>query len=242
MIHWSVSFGSQTSCVSPVRIGTYVAVDDRGMDIKEQVMKVGLNHILGVIAVYARCRKCSRCLKARKAQWICRTIHEVDFWPVSRFVTLTAGGQARGFMEMEWNASGANGCNYDSLNVKDQKMLQKRVFHRYVGQFLKKLRGKIRKLAGLRYFLVIEEHKDGFPHAHLIISEITNSERGLTADIIKAAWWPNGFASVGIIQSAEAAYYVAKYLGKQSAGNRVRGSNSYGEPRRVVDSFLKKMN
>lgn len=82
----------------------------------------------------------------------------------------------------------------------------------------------MRKKAPFRFLAVFERHKDGFPHLHLLIHE---QGQPLTKSAIQAEW-RLGFSQCKLVdQGPKAAFYVAKYLGKDAA-TRIRASVRYG--------------
>lgn len=85
---------------------------------------------------------------------------------------------------------------------------------------------RVRKNSGaaLRTMCVAEAHRDGFPHAHLLMHERLGG--GFTAERQLRTAWRWGFAQAKLAESRHA-NYIAKYLTK-SALARVRASISYG--------------
>lgn len=82
---------------------------------------------------------------------------------------------------------------------------------------------KMRK-SGLkfRYVLVAEKHKDGFPHAHMLIHEVDSPITKRTLE----SFWNWGFTKFLLAESRHPSY-LTKYLTK-SAIARVRASLHYG--------------
>lgn len=75
----------------------------------------------------------------------------------------------------------------------------------------------------LRFLLVYEAHKDGFPHLHALIHE--QGEVVTKRELQKQ--WPYGFTTVKVCDVATS-HYVTKYLTK-SVRARVRASQRYGQ-------------
>jgi hypothetical protein len=81
-----------------------------------------------------------------------------------------------------------------------------------------------------RYLLVWEAHRDGFPHAHLLLHE--RPGQTLTKRRVQREW-KSGFSNCRLVVSQDpedihrSAAYVCKYIAK-SMLSRVRASRSYG--------------
>lgn len=89
---------------------------------------------------------------------------------------------------------------------------------------LTKMLKRIRKnYAAVRYLLVTERHKSGYPHWHMLIHE----EKQPVTYRQLASEWSFGFTNFKLLKDIEAAGYVAKYLSK-SMQARVRASIRYG--------------
>jgi len=84
---------------------------------------------------------------------------------------------------------------------------------------------RLRKNSGerLRYLAVVEAHKSGLPHWHILIHEMAGPIR--YADLKDT--WPLGFDAYKLVENPSAAGYVCKYLSKDMRA-RVRASLGYG--------------
>ena len=179
--------------------------------------------------VSVRCRKCQPCQDHRQRVWTARAIDEIAMAERSWFVTLTFRPDVRFTLECQAdNASRRRRAErLSDLNSTDRY----RAITAHAGQavtlWLKRLR-KVSK-AKLRYLLVTEAHKDGFPHFHLVLHQVSGT---VTKRDIEQAWRRNGFSHCRLIDrhDAKAAYYACKYLNK-SALTRVRASLRYGQMR-----------
>ena len=69
---------------------------------------------------------------------------------------------------------------------------------------------------------VVEAHKSGLPHVHLLVHDKGDTTYRRLTDT-----WPLGFAHAKLVEGTAASRYVAKYLAK-SALARVRASQGYG--------------
>lgn len=97
--------------------------------------------------------------------------------------------------------------------------------HNEISKEITKYFKRLRK-SGLkfRYVLVTEAHKDGYPHYHALVHEVS-------AQIPKQKLeeqWPFGFTTFRLVKDMKAAYYIAKYLAKD-ARTRIRASQGYGQ-------------
>lgn len=169
-----------------------------------------------------RCRKCPACLKARAALWRRRAVAECLDAQRTWFVTLTLD-PARQFycVNAARAALAEQGLQWDLLQPDDRFREQCKPLIREFQLFMKRLR---KGCKGLRYFLVVERHKSGDPHLHLLLHETLQPVRWKA---INAAWhW--GFHKSNLVDDARsAANYAAKYLTK-SAACRIRASVRYG--------------
>jgi len=161
------------------------------------------------IIIATACRKCEQCLINRRKLWSSRARQEVSTSNRTWFGTLTLNPHWRFIL------SARSG---------------KKDFHqsyREVGKECTKYFKRLRK-AGykFRYVLVMEAHKDGFPHVHLLIHE------GLSAIPKRElqSQWRLGYSSFKLVDKtdAKAAFYVTKYLSKD-ARTRIRASQKYGK-------------
>ena len=78
-----------------------------------------------------------------------------------------------------------------------------------------------------RYLYVLEAHKDGYPHVHMLVHEVSAQipKRALGAQ------WPYGFSSFKLVDDPRAASYITKYLVKDMR-SKIRASQKYG----VIDT------
>lgn len=97
-----------------------------------------------------------------------------------------------------------------------------RIALRELSPWMKRLRAVLVKANGtsVRFVAVVEHHKDGTPHVHVILHGSK-----MTSRHIKGARWPHGFVDMRRCDS-DAARYLAKYVAKEAV--RVRASNHYG--------------
>ena len=180
-----------------------------------------------VLELETRCRKCGPCLRYRAAQWRRRCETELKQSVRTWFVTLTLRPEEH--FKALCRASlrlAERGESFEALSADAQ--LGER--HLEIGPEVTKWLKRIRKQSGspIKYCLVVEAHKSGLPHYHLLISEL-DADRPLRAAVIKDQW-SLGFSDCRLVaKTDEAAHasYAAKYLSK-SAAARVRASKGYG--------------
>lgn len=170
------------------------------------------------VEMTVRCRKCEACLRFRASVWRNRAIAETAHAPRTWFLTLTLNPDNR--WRVDYLAS--KRCPEFSAPEK-----QFRLRHSVISAELTKYLKRVRKESGapLRYCLVAEAHKDGFPHYHLLVHE-TDLEKPVRHAVLSKQW-SMGYSNVKLVDDPRAAYYVAKYLNKSSDA-RVRASLDYG--------------
>lgn len=193
------------SCLSPIQITEMGGRSNRPM-----------------LDTYVRCRKCPPCLQAKRALWSARAAQAIALHPRTWLVTLTCTpaehfrllNQARlaairsGFQPEEWSPSQEFAARWSQLGSE-------------VTKWLKRVRDKG---ARFTYLQVVEAHKSGLPHVHLLMHELD----ALTYRSITETW-RLGFCHAKLVEGTDAARYVTKYLVK-SALARVRASQQYGQP------------
>lgn len=146
------------------------------------------------------CGKCVACLQARARQWAIRCVHESKSHTENCFITLT----------------------YDGARLPDNGSL----VVRHVQLFLKRLRKK-NKEKKIKYFHCGEYgRKFHRPHYHVLLfghafkdqifwKKINDNNLYISKELSDA--WQLGFASIGALTAASAAY-VARYVLKKKFG------------------------
>jgi len=180
------------------------------------------------------CRKCAGCRRAKQREWTARAIAELRVAARTWFVTFTFAPHNQA--AMLYRARVASKA-WASLSESEQ-------FHRVhlqgareVTLFIKRLKkarndelrkAKDRRRVKLRYMYVVEPHKSGLPHYHMLLHECWNG----TPDWVEVtkrqiqAQWVLGWSSCTLATKSRA-YYVCKYISKD-AQCRVRASLKYG--------------
>jgi hypothetical protein len=159
-------------------------------------------------------------LKVRQWRWVSAAAHEQAFAFNTWFITLT---YKPGFRAECFRSASA----MENRKQSSTKRLVRASGH-HVANYIKRLR---KSDLSLRYVCVPELHRDGFPHWHGLVHDLTGN---LTWERLTDEW-SAGFSVVKIVRDANAIRYVAKYLSKDRIG-RVRASRNYGAPRESVEA------
>lgn len=176
--------------------------------------------------MHVRCRKCRPCLQARRSFWIALALNEIEQAERTWFGTLTIRPDLQFAAEARVRARGL-------MSDTDEEIFGRVATEqgRLVTDYLKRLRKVVVARGGtLRYLLVTERHASGWPHFHLLVHEsVVNTVRKRDLD----SAWTAGFTQFRLVKGRSAAFYAAKYIGKDASG-RVRGSLAYGRRSRVA--------
>ena len=211
-VRWDVS----GRCLSPRTVEVWGRPD-------AQERRAGKSSIATIYDV--PCRRCEPCRKARAARWRYRAHVEMQGAWRTWFGTLTLSPDRRVFIEAAARAGLARrGTAWSDLDAEEQWQASVAVASAEVTKWLK----RIRKESGakLRFILVVEAHKSGDPHFHVLIHEqqadLQVGERTLRKQ------WRWGFSKFNLVHETKVARYVTKYLTK-SVLARVRASIRYGQ-------------
>lgn len=174
--------------------------------------------------MYVPCRKCNECLKHRARLWTARAVDELRLSNRTWFGTITLSPEAQ-YMALARarRAAFLGAVDFDALDAGEQFRLR----HEQIGVDLTKWLKRVRKNSGvpLRYLLVVEAHKSGLPHYHVLVHQV--GEGAITKRALQDAW-SLGFTQFKLVDGdPKTAFYVCKYLSK-SALARVRASAGYG--------------
>lgn len=188
------------------------------------------------VVLFVPCRRCRKCRYVRSVKLqeaIVDELRGANEHERTYFVTLTLRPREVG--KLWTDARIASGSAQPAF--KDLA----RALTRRLRLYLRRLRDRnARPLGGtLRYVAVVEPHRSGHPHCHLLITGT------LTSKHIRRAGWPAGFIHVRLVSSdpgsgsvGKAAWYVAKYILKSADAVVIR-SKLYGKPgRRLVGDKL----
>lgn len=161
------------------------------------------------IIIATPCRKCEMCLRNRQRLWAARARTEIKLATRTWFGTLTINPHWRFILS----------CRSGSRDFHQS--------YREVGKEVTKFFKRLRKAGHVfRYVVVMEAHKNGYPHVHLFIHEVSTAipKREMQSQ------WHLGYSSFKLVDGNDrkAASYVTKYLSKD-ARHRIRGSIKYGK-------------
>lgn len=160
----------------------------------------------------SRCRKCEACLEARRKLWTFRAYEECNKAPRNWWITFTLSPDKRHQFFLEGLKKNADFNRFESIHYAASKELT---------NYFKKVRKAGYKF---RYILVVEKHKDGDPHYHLIVHEVSGEEP-IPKRVIQSKW-QHGLSTVKLCDGHTAGY-LCKYLSKSMLA-RVRASKKYG--------------
>lgn len=175
--------------------------------------------------VKSRCRKCPSCLAHRRRLWSARASDELKAAHRTWFATLTVAPHERFVATLAASGLAENAGHGAWPTLAPETKFKYLVKH--LNQEIDRYFKRVRKTHSLRYLLVSESHKDGFPHFHALIHE---EALPLTKRLLESNWRV-GFSQFRLVDSADprSAFYVCKYLSKD-AQTRVRASRRYGQP------------
>lgn len=172
----------------------------------------------------ARCRKCEECLAHRSNLWSARAIAETRSSTRTWFGTITVAPEHRVKFSYAAQLRASRMCvAWGELSEAERFLRIANQVKPHLTLFLK----RVRKNSGpFRYLFVLEAHKDGFPHFHVLVHEHCSA---ITKRVLDGAW-KLGFTQFRLVDEGKTgpAFYVCKYLAK-SALARVRASQDYGQ-------------
>jgi hypothetical protein len=188
--------------------------------------------------IEAPCRQCRPCLKARAREWREKARFET-VWAADKgcrtwFVTLTLSPEERyraGVIASR-RTKLLRSEEIDGLSARRQFQALHNAVSPWITKWLKRVRKGLASEGEtpvrFRYLLIAEEHKDGFPHWHLLMHELYPSEP-LLKERMRREWFPrHGFTRFKVVANTDlATWYVTKYATKSSLA-RVRASVNYG--------------
>jgi len=225
---WDIS----ERCESPVQRHMHVSTYRRG-----DHYGTGSNRAVWV-ELWTRCRHCVACLRMRRKLWTARACQEMRRSKRTWMVTLT--------LRPEEHYRVLAALSREKRSEAEEFIARHEVIGKTITKYLKRVRAES---GSFRYLLVLEAHKSGLPHYHLLVHEGDNPLRWecLTEQ------WSVGYVQAVLVKDGDlyketyyehnkrrwrwttepgaqskVARYVAKYLAK-SVLARVRASQRYGD-------------
>lgn len=190
--------------------------------------RVGYKNTVGHIDLWGRCRVCEACTAQERALWTARATAEVRYCRGrSWFVTLTVRPLDRDWLEAQAiKSANERSVNWHELPPEQRRQRLFRAFYREVSLYLKRVREELRVKGRrrVRFLAVCEAHKDGFPHAHLLIHE--ESFADANERTLRKKWLLGHAKAVLVADARQAATYVTKYVTKSALV--IRASQKYG--------------
>lgn len=189
----------------------------------------------GMIAeLHTPCRQCEECLNGRRQLWAARALSEARGAARNWMGTLTLTPQHQFEALSRARAlADSNGDDFDAFAPGSQFGLRVAQVCPEVTRFLKRIREN--SSAPLRYLLVVEAHKSGEPHFHILLHEVS-IEHPVRKKILKASWLL-GFSDWKLLDNPEGSSYACKYLTKDAKA-RVRASIGYGSYEYPIENAL----
>jgi len=191
----------------------------------------GLTRCTLTVELTTRCRRCVWCLRRRANKWRLSARSELDqaagrswfgtltFRPEDRYRVLCTADRAASRRGLAWAA----------MEPADRF----RYLANAAGALVTKWLKRVRKETGVpfRYLLVVEAHKSGDPHFHVLLHE-QRAEEPLRKEVLQRQW-SHGFSKWNLVKDRATAGYVTKYLSKDMMA-RVRASVRYGKTRPIA--------
>lgn len=217
---WDVS----GDCESPVSVELYGRPSaDHTRRLRDIVVKRRTKHSL-MLDLQVPCRKCRKCRKRRSRMWAARACHEIREANRTWFGTFTLRPAAHYVMQARaLKRKSDRAIPIKELAPDDVIAAQSEEVAIEMTKYFKRVRKECGSRS-LRYLLVREDHKTGLPHYHALIHE--SGDVPIRHAVLEKNW-TLGFTKFKLLESEQAAFYVAKYLTK-SHGGRVRASLGYG--------------
>jgi len=188
---------------------------------------------MAVTHAKVRCRRCHTCQRHRRRLWMARAQDEIRMGYRTWFGTLTCRPEWHMMAQARASKAVRASCltEIEALPEADRFRYLLKEYKAELAKFFK----RVRKESGakLRYLLVVETHKSGLPHWHLLIHEATNMP--VRKETLERQW-ALGFSQWRLVDQADSRvpFYVCKYLTKSSE-SRLTASLRYGSPRIGAD-------
>lgn len=228
-VEWDIA----GSCERPHIRELYGRTDDSE---RRRAARLGKPAAGMIVEMHTPCRTCARCLEHRRRLWAARARSEARGAARSWLGTLTLTPQQQFLVLTKCRQDAAkNGDDFDEFPQGKQFTLRVAAIFPEITKFLKRVRNN--SAAPIRYLLVVEAHKSGDPHFHILLHEVDVKRPIVKNTVLKPAWlW--GFSDWKLVTDKRASY-ACKYLSKDSRA-RVRASIGYGSYEYPIENTLLK--
>lgn len=188
------------------------------------------------VMLQARCRKCGPCLDHRRRLWTARAIDELRASTRTWFGTLTVAPEHRFRLRLlaDRKCQSRRAEGLSELTAAEQFAAVAAECLSEAQRWLKRVRKQAR--VPLRYLLVVEAHKSGDPHLHILLHE----PGGPVRKQVLEDQWRTGFSHWRLVEGDGPAVYACKYLTK-SILTRVRASRRYGQPAAIAQVLTERL-
>lgn len=204
-------------CANPQIVTLY------GRDYADR-SRIGRPRQSRLLEISTKCRNCASCLKERRTMWQFRGIEEYGMSARTWFGTMTWSPEHRYVLEAQTRTRlTSGGTDFDRLPEGEKFDELAKSAGAHLTRMLKRIRSESE--APLRYLLVTEFHKSGFPHHHMLLHEV-EPDKPVRKELLHRQW-SYGFSSWKLADK-DSVSYVTKYLLKARVGVRVRASLAYG--------------
>lgn len=232
VITWNVARGCLTPRYIEVRGRSALATTRDGVRLAGNLHenpRPRMGHITNwqdppcTVEIFAKCRRCKPCLRARSQEWTYRAKVELRAAARTWFGTMTLRPSEHWLASCRWETAKA-GRTWAELSPAEQFQAEHSIVCQDITRWLK----RVRKESGarLRYLLVSEAHKSGLPHYHILVHEVSPLEQ--VGERTLRRQWKLGHSKFNLVEGTAAAGYVSKYLTKDASA-RVRASVRYGQ-------------
>jgi len=208
----TITYKITAGCTAPVH-RCFVA----GLSNDPSGLYTVLQYSISIIDMEVECRRCSYCLRRKAFFWRKRALRELGAASRTWLATFTVAPEHR----VRWA--------YEDgfiLQLPMADTAYRRASRRFGAEMTKYFKRQRKAGYKFRYLMVQENHKDGFPHVHVLIHE--HGEKPVSKRQLESEWC-FGFTSFKLCdRTPEAAKYVTKYVSKDIK-TRVRASLRYGK-------------
>lgn len=212
-------------CSAPITIERTGRVLTKPGESRRVVVSIDQPAKLPVLVEYkVPCRKCTNCLKRRSRHWYLRALSETKKAQRTWFGTLTLSPDQHVRVAAACRVYMAtNGDDFDALPGDKQFLMRHKAISRELTLYFKRLRKE--SGAEFKFLCVVEAHKSGLPHYHVLLHEAVGPS---VVHATLSKQWRVGFSNWKLVSDPQKVGYVTKYLAKSMLA-RVRPSIDYGK-------------